>query len=112
MNKGRLDMRSTTILLLAASLGAAPAAAQNTTVEANTITANNIVAADPANMAGTAPVNGLAADPGAATTTGTTPPPVAGETGQRRGDRNHGFPWGLIGILGLVGLLGRRRRES
>ena len=105
-------MRSTTILLVAAALGSVPAAAQNTAVDANTSTANTVVAADPANVAGTAPVNGLAVDPGTATTTDTTAAPVAGETGQGTSDRNHGFPWGLIGLVGLVGLLGRRRRDS
>jgi hypothetical protein len=95
-------MRSTTILLVAAALGAAPAAAQNTTNDANTVAIGNEVVADP-NMTATMPVNDV-------TTVPLEPPATVEEqdvevTTERRG----GFPWGLIGLIGLVGLLGRAR---
>lgn len=106
-------MRSIATLLLVAALGAAPAMAQNTTVVANTVTAENVVAADPANMTATAPANGMTAAPETPRTTDpAAEPPTTGDRGFVTGKREHGFPWGIIGLVGLVGLLGRRRRTD
>ena len=99
-------MRSTTILLAAVALGAAPAAAQNSTVDANAVAVNNEVAADP-NLTAPAPIDNLAAAP---PLPGSMEPPTTVEQeDQAPADRDRGFPWGLIGLVGLVGLLGRAR---
>jgi MYXO-CTERM domain-containing protein len=106
-------MQRTMIIWLAtaATLGAAPAAAQNATVEANTVAANNVVVGDATNMA--APVNGVAPAPAPAPAPATTAtPPTTGDEGYVTGHKSGGFPWGLIGLVGLVGLLGRRRRTE
>ena len=98
-------MRSTTILLAAVALGAAPAAAQNSTVDANAVAVNNEVAADP-NLTANAPIDNLAAAPPPESL---GPPPAVEQEDQAPADRDGGFPWGLIGLVGLVGLLGRAR---
>jgi hypothetical protein len=95
-------MRRTIILLAAVTLGVAPAAAQNNAVDANTIAANNEVAADP-NLTAPMPVNDVTAVP-------LEPEPVIEEETTVTTERRGGFPWGLIGLVGLVGLLGRTRR--
>jgi MYXO-CTERM domain-containing protein len=105
-------MPSRTIFLAAAALVAAPAAAQNAIVNANTITANEVVVADPANMTTGAPVNGLTAGPGTPPPTDmAATPPTMGDEGYVTAERDS-FPWGLLGALGLLGLLGRKRRRD
>lgn len=99
-------MRRTIILLAAVALGAAPAAAQNNAVDANAVAVNNEIAADP-NLTAPAPVDDFG--------TAEMPGPLESETTFEEeipvtGDRDGGFPWGLIGLIGLVGLLGRSRR--
>ena len=103
-------MRRTTALMIAASMLAAPAYAQDNAV------GNDISAADagtPANV--DAPLaddaNGIVAGPVAAPVTTDTALPPAGEAVPDDDDEQR-FPWGLLGLLGLVGLLGKRRRDT
>ena len=100
-------MRKTILLLAAVALGAVPAAAQNTAVDANAIAANNDVAADP-NLTATEPIDNLATAPPLPGSL--EPPPAVEPEAQPPAPRDRGLPWGLIGLVGLVGLLGRARR--
>ena len=99
-------MRNVTCFVLAASLAAAPAAAQNEIVADNAVDAN--VAVMPVDNTAMA-ANDMAAlpPPPETVTTDTTTEPVAAP--ERRSSR--GFPWGAIGLVGLIGLLGRKRRD-
>ena len=106
-------MRKTTALMIAATMFAAPALAQDNLVTGNTTGADagTMTNTDPA-LATNAPTNGLAAGPGTApvTTDPAITDPAYGEPA--RGDDDDGFPWGVLGLLGLAGLLGRRRRDN
>ena len=97
-------MRKATIFVLATALVATPAAAQNETnepaVDANAVIANDMLPADPTNMA--MPANDMMVAPVAEPVDAAPAAPA----------RERGFPWGVIGLVGLIGLLGRRRRND
>ena len=96
-------MRNVTCFMLAASLAAAPAFAQNDVAAENAVDANAVaIPAD--NMA--MPANDLVVAPAPVTTEPMTEPAPAPAR-----ERSTGFPWGVIGLVGLIGLLGRRRRD-
>ena len=99
-------MRNAIVLVLAATLAAAPAAAQNEVMD-NAVDANASNMAMPAEN-GTKAVNDMAALPPEPITTETTEPAPAPAPAERSGG---GFPWGVIGLVGLVGLMGRKRRD-
>ena len=98
-------MRNVTCFLLAASLAAAPAVAQNETVADNAADANAVVM--PVDNTAMAANDMTALPPPETVTTETTAEPAAAP--ERRSSR--GFPWGAIGLVGLIGLLGRKRRD-
>ena len=104
-------MRRTIILIAALALGAAPAAAQNETVDANA----DVATMNAADTNAAAPdANGLVAAPGTenlAVTTAPAPADTAAVAPAPAPARERGFPWGVIGLVGLIGLLGRRRRD-
>ena len=98
-------MRKIFVLAMAASLGAAPAVAQNETATGNVVDVNATNMAVPADNELMAANNMVAVPPPAQVTTETAVPPAPEPR------RERGFPWGIIGLVGLVGLLGRRRRD-
>lgn len=114
-------MRMKTILVIAAAtLVAAPAAAQNTS-PANTTDMTSATTVNTTGATTTGDVGNAAAPAGAATTPGAQPATVttqtntAVETGNgppTEPKEKKGFPWGVIGLLGLLGFIPRTRRRN
>ena len=100
-------MRNVTCFLLAATLAAAPAVAQNEPAAADTAVDANAAVMPVDNTAMAA--NDMTAVPPETVTTETTTEPAAAPAPERRS--KGGFPWGAIGLVGLIGLLGRKRRD-
>ena len=114
-------MRRLTFVLLAATVAATPAAAQQTTETPATDTAA-VNQADPSlapdavdtNMGLNATMPGLAGGPQEAQGPSTVAPApdMIDATVTPETNEGPGFPWGILGLLGLVGLIGRFRSRS
>lgn len=108
-------MRNKLKFLIAATVIAAPASAQNSVDPAANIVAANEAstgaAVEPANVAATDPAMGNVV---AGDTVATPAPGEAVDTAyaepERERDRG-GFPWGVLGLLGLLGLIPRKPAE-
>ena len=97
-------MRTAIVIVLAATLAATPAMAQNDTNAA--VDANATTEAIPADN-GELAANDVSAVPVEPMTVENTEPAPAPEPERRSG----GFPWGVVGLVGLVGLMGHKRRD-
>ena len=95
-------MRFSTIALIAGSMVAAPALAQNA-AEPATNAETNVVAT---NETTTTATNETVAAPAEATPPAETAPAPAPAPSRKS------FPWGVLGLLGLIGLLGKRSRTG
>ena len=107
-------MRMTTSLaVVAAALLAAPAAAQNTDMNAAStdmnVAATNTVDANAVSGTTTTTNTTTATDTGMVPVTGDNT--VADNGYAAPAPEKKGFPWGVVGLLGLIGLIPRNRRS-